>query len=872
MRRRDELHAQIDEELRFHIESHAEELMRGGIAREVALRRAKAELGSIAAARENSRQAWGTRFVDDLRADLRYALRMLRRSPGFTAIAVGSLALGIGANTAIFSVVNAVLLRPLPYPHPEELVALTEASTDQGGIDTGLSYPDFEAWRQQSKTLSDVAGYQFHDLTLTGRGDPQVLDTVVTTPSLFSLLGVNPIAGRAFSTRDGGRGAAPVAILSEKIWRSRFGADPGILGKNITLDQRSFTVIGVMPADFHYPLSQPNEDVWIPLVQDPLFGPWINRTGGHWLRVVARMRPGASLEQARTEMLNLAARRAKEDPADNAGFTARVTPLQQMAVRGVRSPLLIVLCAVGLVLLIACANTANLLLARATSRAKEMAVRVALGADRRRIVRQLLTECAVLGILGGGLGAGLAWLGVWGLRGLLLTRLPQIHAIRVDGWVLAFALALSLAAAVLFGLAPVFLAMRSDPQKDLAEGARAGEARGSQRARTVLAVAQVGLAMMLLVGAGLLMRSFVLLSSVNPGFETQNVVKADVSLPRFQYSTPQQWTAFSDELLRRLHAQPGTRRSAMAVPLPILDGFVNLGFKVAGAPPLPPGATQTADYVAATPEYFSVMGIPLLRGRVFTEHDTAMRPEVALISETLARRYFPHENPVGRRLIFGFPPDTNVSREIVGVIGDVRDVSLGQQPGPMMYVPFAQAPFWGGEVVVKTGANVAAVAGALREQTHAIDQALPVTEVEPVAEALGASITDARFRTILLGLFSTIALLLAAGGIFGVVSYSVSRRTNEIGVRMALGAERGRVLRMILREASVLAGVGIAAGIVGALAMGRFVRILLYGVKASDPVTIGAAATLLVGVALVASWVPARRAADVEPMRALRHE
>ncbi|HLJ78595.1 MAG TPA: ABC transporter permease, partial [Acidobacteriaceae bacterium] len=856
----------------FHVERHAEDLMRRGMPREEAMRRAKAELGSLAAARENTRQAWGTRWFDEVRGDLRFAFRLLAKSPGFTLIAVGSLALGIGANTAIFSVVNAVLLRPLPFPHPEELVVVTEASTQQGGIDTGLSYSDFEAWRQQSRSLGDIAGFQFHDLTLTGKGDPVALDTVVTTPNLFSLLEVNPVAGRTFSAEDGVRGAAPVAVVSEKLWRSRWGGDPGMVGQTITLDQRPFTVVGVMPENFHFPLGAANEDVWIPLAQDPLFGPWMNRTGGHWLRVVGRLRPGASLQAARTEMVNLAVRRAKEDPANNAGFTAHLTPLQQIAVSGVKSPLLIVLCAVGLVLLIACANIANLLLARATARAKEMAVRVALGADRRRIARQLLIECAVLGILGGGFGVGLASAGVWGLRGLLLTRLPQIHAIRVDGWVLGFALGLSLAASVIFGLAPVFFATRSDPQKDLAEGARAGEARGSQRARSALAVAQVALAMMLLVGAGLLMRSFVQLTSVNPGFAAKDVIKADIQLPRFQYSTPQQWTAFSDELLRRLHAQPGLQQSAIVVPLPVLDGFVNLGFKIDGAPPLPPGATQTADYVSASPDYFPVMGIPLLRGRAFTADDSAMRPPVAVISETLARRYFPHENPVGRRMTFGFPPDGNVSREIVGVVGDVRDASLSQEPGPMMYVPFAQAPFWGGEVVVKTHASVAAAAGALREQTHAIDKALPVTDIESVADAMGASLTDARFRTILLGVFSTIALLLAAGGIFGVISYSVSRRTNEIGIRMALGAEPGRVLRMILREASLLAGVGVAAGVAGALTIGRFMRILLFGVKAGDPATIAAAASLLVAVALAASWVPARRAAGVEPVRALRHE
>ncbi|HVT99872.1 MAG TPA: ABC transporter permease [Acidobacteriaceae bacterium] len=868
----DVLNNQLSDELAFHIESRAEELMRSGLSREQAHRRARAELGSLAAARENLRQAWGTRFFDELRGDLRYAVRILTRSPGFSAVAVGSLALGIGANTVIFSMVNAVLLRPLPFPHGEQLTAVMEANEHEGGGDTGSSFPDYSAWRAQTRTFSAMAGYQFHDLTLTGFGEPSVLHTVVTTSSLFPLLGINPVVGRTFSEKDGERGAAAVVVLSEQLWRSQLAANPSILGKTITLDQRPFTVIGIMPASFHYPLSQSKQDLWIPLAQDPLFGPWMTRPGGHWLRVVGRLRDGVTLKQARAEMVALEAGRALADPADDTGWTVHLKPLHEAVTSNVRLALWVVLGAVSLVLLIACANIANLLLARATARSKEMAMRVALGADRRRIARQLLTESAVLGLAGAALGVALAWMAIETLRAALAERLPQIHTIAVDRRVLFFALVLSVATSLLFGLAPVLFAGRSDPQMDLAAGARSGVAQGPQRARKALAVVQIALAMMLLAGTGLLMRSFLRLTSVAPGFIANGLVKASISLPRFQYSTPQQWSTFSVDLLRRLHEQPGLRQSAMVAPLPILDGFVNLGFLVEGAPPPPPGVSQTADYVAASPEYFSVMGIPLQRGRRFDVDDGPSRPPVALISAAFAQRYFPHENPLGRRVMIGFPPDGNVAREVVGVVGDVRDATLSQNPGPMVYVPFAQAPFWGGELVVKSSMDVAAVAAALREQTKAIDRGLPVTDVESLAAAMNDSVTEERFRTRLLAGFSALALLLAAGGIFGVMSYSVSRRTNEIGIRMALGAQPRRVLRMVLSEASWMVAFGVVAGLAGALALGRLISTMLYGLAPWDPATFALAGGVLIAVALAASWIPARRAAGVDPMKALRHE
>jgi putative ABC transport system permease protein len=869
--RHSEMKEETAEELRSHVQHRADDLERSGLSRAEAERRARIEFGGMERFREECREASGGYWLETLLQDARFGLRMLRKSPGFTAVAVLTLALGIGANTAIFSVVNTVLLQPLPFPQAKQLVAITEANS-QFGDNAGSSYPNFAAWREQSKSLREIAGYQFHQLTLTGVGEPAVLDTVVTTPSLFSVLEIKPLAGRIFSEDDGKQGAAPVVILNENFWRKRFAQDPHIIGKAITLDMRPYTVVGIMPESFHYPVSMPNQDIWIPLRQDPLFGKWTERQGGHWLRVIARLRPEFSLEEAQTELNTIFTRHLKDFPDDNPNWTVHLVPLHQMVTGNVKSPLIVLLCAVGLVLLIACANIANLLLARATSRSREMAVRMALGADRQRITRQLLTESTILGLLGGVTGILLAYCGVRALVSLLPAGLSQIHSIRVDGLVLAFALVLSLAASLIFGLAPVFLAARSDPQANLREGGRAGEARGPLRARNMLAIGEVALAMILLVAAGLLMRSFIMLTSVQPGFEAKHVVKADISLPQFQYSTPQQWAAFADELLSRLQSRPGMQNSAMVAPLPIVNGFINLGFSIVGHAPLPPGTSLTANYVAASPKYFSVMGIPLLRGRLFSENDSASTPRVAVISATLAKRYFPNENPLGRQIVIGFPPNGDAPREIVGVAGDVRDVSLSDDPGPMVYVPFAQAPFWGGEVVVKNSLSVSDIANTIRQETAGIDKGLPVTEIESLPEAVSASVAAPRFRTWVLGLFGAMALVLAAVGIFGVVSYSVSRRTQEIGIRMALGATPGNVRRLVMGESAKLVLLGLAIGIPASLVLTRFLSTLLFGVHATDPLTFSGVALLLVLVAMVAAYIPARRAMRVEPTVALRYE
>jgi putative ABC transport system permease protein len=798
---------------------------------------------------------------------------MLRQSPAFTAIAVITLALGIGANTAIFSIVDAVLLRSLPYRDPNQLVLMFGVPLDRPEALSGISYRDFTECRAQGRVFSQMAGNAFHDLTLTRAGEPAIVNTAGVTPEVFPLLNAKPLLGRTLLPEDGKPGAAAVAVLSENLWRSRFGSDPGLIGQSIALDMRSFTVVGILPASFRYPEGAPHQDVWISIMQDPLLGPLTSQPGVRLVGVIGRLKPGVSLAKAQAEMSTLGARLAKLFPAEDSGLTIGIQPYRQVVVRNLKPALLILLSAVGLLQLIACANIANLLLSKATSRGREMAVRIALGASRARIVRQLLTESALLGLLGGVAGLLLAAWAVWSLQAFLPSEVVRISSIHVGGPVLMFALLLSLASALAFGLAPVLLATPSNLQTNLKQGGERTGEHGGRHVRSILAIAEISLAMVLLVAGGLLIRSFALVTSVNPGFDPHNVTEAEVSLPQFQYSTPQQWTAFSQELLARLHAQPGLQDSALAAPLPMdRQGQATFAFSIVGNPPLPPGKSTTANYATVSPGYFHVMRIPLLRGRFFSEQDSPSNPKVAIISETQARRFFPNQDPIGRQMRFGFPPNGNVTREIVGVVGDVRDVSLSQKPGPMMYVPFAQAPLYGGEVVVRTSLSTSSVAAAIRQAVHSIDKDLPVTDVGFFPDTLGQSVSRERFRTFLLGSFSGIALVLAAVGIFGVISYSASQRTHEIGIRMALGAQRRDVLHLILGQGAKLALLGLGIGVVLALLLTRLIASLLYSVSATDPLTFGAVAIVLLDVAVTACYIPARRAMRVDPMVALRYQ
>jgi predicted permease len=860
----------LDHEVHSHLEMLTEENIRAGMTPEEAHRAARIELGGIEQVKERVREERLGNWLDSVISDCKYGLRQLRKNPGFTAAAVLTLALGVGANTAIFSVVYAVLLKPLPYTNPEQLFTAFQANTQQGVAETGCSYLNFEEWREQNHVFSEMAGNVAHQLTLTGRVEPTVVNTSVVTPEFFALLDVKPVAGRIFSPQDGKQGAPPVVLVSEDLWRGQFGADSKIIGTSINLDQRPFTVIGIIPGAFRTPFFTTKQEVWIPLVQDPVFGTRMPQRGSHLLPVIGRLKPGVSVAQAQAEMDAISRRLAAEFPAENSGWTVRLVPLQKEIVGDVRTALLVLLGAVGLVLLIACANIANLLLTRATSRSKEIAVRTALGARRARIIRQLLSETAVLGLLGGAVGIALAYWGVKALSSLLPSSLPQMNPIRVDYFVLGFALLLSAIAGVAFGLVPAMFAAKADIQNSLREGGRSGESRHRRRARSFLAAGEMALAMVLLVAAGLLLRSFSNLMSVSPGFNVQHVLKADISLPQFQYSKPQQWTAFSDELLARIQAQPGLQDSAVVVPRPIADLRVTLPFDIVGSAPL--SASRTTSYVSISSGYFHVMGIPLLSGRLFDQGDGTSSPRVTVISKTMARLYFPNQDPLGKQLIFGFPPGPGAMREIVGIVGDVRDDSLGQDPRPMVYVPFAQAPFWGANLVVKSTLSHASVAATIRQEVQKLDKDVPVTDVAMMPDLIDASVAQPRFRTVLLGLFAVMALVLAATGIFGVISYSVSRRTNEIGIRVALGASRGTILRMVLRETLLLAFAGLALGVPGALAASRLVGHMLFGVSANDPVTLAAVAFTLVAVAALAGYIPARRAMRVDPMVALRYE
>lgn len=872
--RRRELEQDLDEELRDHLGRKTEENAAKGMLPQEARRAALVEMGGVERCKEECRDTRRVNWIEDLIQDFRYGLRVLAKSPGFSAIVIAMLAIGIGANTAIFSVVYAVLLKPLPFPHPGQLVFLSEAKPQNGISSAGATYDNFIEIRERNRVFSELAGFATHELTLTGRGEPAAVDTGDVTPEFFALLDTKPVIGRAFVPDDGKQGAPPVVILSESAWRDRFAADRNVIGSSVSLDHRPYTVVGVIPGEPGVIFSPRRMQFWIPVAQDPLFGPWIPRQGLRFLGVVGRLKPGVSVAQAQSEMDVVAARLAKKFPAENSGWVIRLRPLQRVIVGDVRTALLVLFGAVGLVLLIACANISNLLLARATSRGKEIALRIALGAGRTRVVRQLLTESAVLGLLGGAAALLLAYWGVHALTSFLPENLPQIHAIRVDPSVLFFALALALLASFLFGLAPSLFAVRSNLQAALKEGAAHSSEPGARRfARGFLAAAEVALAMVLLVAAGVLLRSFAALTSVNPGFRVTHVVKADIQLPQFQYSKPEQWAAFSDELLRRLQSQPGMRDCAVAVPLPLnKQGSANLPFEIMDHAPLQKGTPENADFVSVSPAYFHVMGIALLRGRAFNEQDVSSAPRVTIISEAFVHRFFANEDPIGKQLVFSFPPNPGLPRQIVGIVGDVRDVSIGQDPGPMMYVPFNQSPFWGGEVVVRSDLSVGSVAATIRQEVREVDKDLPVADVVSMSDLIDISVAQPRFRTWLLGSFAAMALVLAAAGIFGVISYSVSRRTHEIGIRITLGASPANVVRLILSESARLVLIGLAVGVPVALGLGRFLSNLLFGIHAADPTTFTAAAFLLFTVATLAAYVPARRATRVDPMIALRHE
>ena len=799
--------------------------------------------------------------MNQLLQDLRYAARLMHKQPGFTAVAIVALALGIGANTAIFSAVNAVLLQPLPFPEPERLVLVRDVQLTE---DTPASYPEYLDWRDQAQTFEDLAAAFNSSYSLTGQGEPEQLSGVRVSANLLPMLGIKPVIGRNFEPEEESRNGERVVILSHSLWQRRFGGDSGVLGQNITFGGQSFIVIGVLPPGVRGVLpsvDQPEQsrDVWMPL---RLAAP---PRGLHFMTVIGRLRPGLTLAQARIEVEEIAERLRQNQSTDHG---VRLVPLAQFVVGNTRSTLLILLAAVGLVLLIACANVANLMLARAASRRKEIAVRLALGASRARLVRQMLTESVLLALVSGALGVVLALWGADSLAVLASSWLPRAEQIKLDSTVLLFTLAVSLLTAILFGLAPALRASSAQLSEVLKKGGqRAGH--GRDRLRGLLVVSEVALSLVLLIGAGLLIRSFVTLLNVDKGFDPRQLLALDISLPQSRYAEPPKQALFFQQLLERVAGLPDVDRVAAISDLPLGDGGTNGDTRIEGKT-FPPDSQPIAEKLIVSADYFRVMRIPLRAGRYFAETDAPGNPQVALINESFARTYFPGEDPIGKRIDFGW--ETTGWQEIVGVVGDVKHYELEEAALPATYVPQLQRPSLSMTVVLRTTADPRSLSAAVRSQVFLLDKDQPISRVRVMEEVVSASVASRRLSMVLVAGFAVVALALAAVGLYGVMSYVVTQRTQEIGVRMALGARAGDVLGLVLRQGMSLVLLGVGLGLAAALALTRLMASLLYGISATDFPTFAVIALLLTTVALLACYLPARRATRVDPMVALRYE
>jgi len=802
--------------------------------------------------------------------DLRYGIRMLVKNPGFTAIAVITLALGIGANTAIFSVVNAVLLRPLPYAHSDRLVFLAESS--QQIPDMSMSMADFNDWRATSTAFESTLPYQSNGVTLTGNGQPEELRMRRVTAGLFPTFGVKPILGRPLTPEDDKVGAQPVVMLSDTFWANKFSRDPNVIGKQLTLDGEAFTVIGVLPSS-HFHESWRQFDVFTSLwrLEDQLGGP--NRREDHpGIYAYARLKPGVTLEQARAQLVTIAARLTRQFPKSNAGITATVEPLLGVIVEDARPSLLVLMVGVGFVLLIGCANVANLLLARATERQREVAIRKALGAGRWRLTRQLLTESILLAFLGGALGLFTAWWATQGLAAAAAGAAPRIGEVSLDGRVLLFTLALSLLTGMFFGIFPVLHASRigvSDALKETSRGGGTGIARKGMR--DVLVVSELAISLVLLVGAGLTLESLFHVLRANSGFNPSGVLTARFSLPNTKYKTDDQRRQFVAQLTEKLAAIPGVQAAGLKSPL--LGGWQS-SFMIEGRPMPKPEDVPSAEFSRISPNALPAIGAELLRGRFFTQSDNEKAAMVCIIDDSLARSYWPGQDAVGKHILLDEPKPGQqpAPTTVVGVIRQIKNYGVDHRVLAEIFVPFAQRPGDDGNLVVRSGAEGVALASAMRTAAQSLDPDLPIYDVRTLESFVAENVAPRRLSVLLLSIFAGLALLLAAIGIYGVMSYSVTQRTREIGIRVALGAAQRDVLRLVLGQGARLVIVGVGFGVLAAFALTRWLSSMLFGVSASDPWTFAAVAGSLVGVALLACYIPARRATRVDPIIALRHE
>jgi len=861
-RRRREL--ELDEEIAGHLAMAAAEREARGESAAAAASNARRELGNEALVKEVARAQWGWSSLDRLRQDLRYGLRLLARSPGFAAVAIVTLAIGIGASTAILSVVDAILLRPLAYSDPERLVVLLHG---RGGP---VAPGNFLDWKARGRSFESMGAAEYWTPNLTAGDAPEKLWALRMTADVLPLLGVRPALGRFFQPSETAAGADHVVVLGDGAWRTRFGADPGIIGRPITLDGEPYTVVGVMPPSFRFaPFWATQAQIWAPLDLTPRA---TNRTGSS-LRIFARLKPGVTLEAARRELATITAELDREFPGTNRDMT--VTPLLEKVVGDVRPALLLLLAAVGLVLSIACANVANMLLARSSARQREVALRAALGASRGRTIRQLLTESLVLALLGGLAGAAF---GAWALRLLVALApegIPRLAEVRLDPRILVATFAVSLASGVLFGLAPAIQSSAIRLHDALNEGSRTGSGREGGRLRNVFVAFEVAIAIVLLIGAGLMTRSFLALQAIDPGWNPDGVVTLEVSVAGTRHAATGLRPPLYREILGRLSAVPGVAAAGAINHIPLAGDVWGFPYSVEGRPAPLPGESPVATYRAVLPGYFSTMRLPLVRGRDVTFADVDGAPGVVLVNEHLAGRQWPGEDPVGRRITL----DDETWLTVVGVVRNaVRDEwaappedevylaalqvrQLTTSPQPMSaYLTY----------VARTDGDPAALAGSLRAAIRSIDPTLPISEVHTMRSIVDGANARARFQMLLLAAFAAAAALLSAVGIYGVMSYAVSKRTREIGVRMALGADPGRVVRLVVRQGMAVAVAGAAAGLVAALLLTRLMAGLLYGVGASDPATYLAVAVLLLSIALAASFIPAWRAARIDPMKALR--
>jgi putative ABC transport system permease protein len=871
--RRKSVEREMEEELRFHLRMRAEENVRRGMTPDEAERAALKSFGQLGRIKEYCRDVKGGGLVETLLQDVKFGARTLRKNRGFTLVAVLTLAIGIGANTAIFSVVEAVLLRPLPYDNAERVVMLWENNRGRNRPRNVVNPGNLQDWRDQAASFEEVAAFVDQRFNLTGAGDPEEVAAQAATPNLFRLLGVRPALGRTLLAGDEAEGRADVVVISHGLWQRRFGGAPDVVGRNVTLNGGAATVVGVMPPDFRWfvkenSLSGKPAELWVPLA---LTEQQRAERRGRFLSAVALLKPGVTVEQARSEMDTIAARLEAQYPIDK-GWGATVVPLREQLAGEIRPALLVLLGAVAFVLLIACVNVANLQMARAAGRRKEMALRAALGAGRLRLIRQLLTESLLLAVAGGALGLLLAHWCVEALVALGPQNLIGAGQAGVNATVLLFTLGASLLTGLAFGVMPAVEASRLSLSESLKESSRGDVGVGrAGRVRGALVVVEVGLALVLLVGAGLMVRSFLRLQSVNPGFDASNLLTMRLMLPQSKYPEDSRKVEFFRRATERLRALPGVRSASAVSALPFADIGSATSFTVEGRPALPPGERTGTDFRVADENYFRTMNIPVVSGRTFTEQEAVENRKVAVVNEAMVRKHFPGEDPLGKRILVNMGSNPSPT-EIVGVVGDARYDKLDGELRPMVYWTQPQLAYSSMWLVVRTAGDPAALGPAAVREIQSIDRELPVSDLRTMEGWLAESTSRTRFGTLLLGAFACAALLLAAVGLYGVLSYSVTQRRNEIGIRMALGAQAGDVLRMVVGQGMRLVLIGVGLGLAGALALTRLMSGLLYGVAATDPPAFAVNALLLTAVSLAACYIPAKRATRVDPATALRRE